>query len=331
LRASARSPTGRAEARAIGGAIRALGIPIGRVLASPFCRTRETAELIFGRATVSNAVRGGPAQADDERYAELKALLATPVAGGVDLVIVSHGNPYRAIVGGPYLAEGEAAIIEPRGKEGFRVVAQFERPGRPVLCEIAHDAVRRSMHTRQYGKRVLSLRWHIPVRREPHAQLFEPAVPHPRKPSLPGYSERINYFGCNDLDRLARTVRDHTGEAAPASVLDRSAQSQGGTGRSAPRRALSLLPRLERRSRAFSTWRTMGHTGPFSIHSRLRGTTRSDSRMEDYALQVGGRALFVESEPLVDDTAATLMCHPMARARRAVVDRYRTFRYTGFP
>ena len=56
-------------------------------------RTRETAELIFGRATVSNAVRGGPAQADDERYAELKALLATPVAGGVDLVIVSHGNP----------------------------------------------------------------------------------------------------------------------------------------------------------------------------------------------------------------------------------------------
>ena len=118
---------GRAEARAIGNAIRALGIPIGAVLASPFCRTRETAELIFGRATVSNAVRGGPAQADDDRYAELKTLLATPVAGGVDLVIVSHGNPYRAIVGGPYLAEGEAAVIEPRGKQGFRVVAQIRK------------------------------------------------------------------------------------------------------------------------------------------------------------------------------------------------------------
>ena len=118
---------GRAEARAIGTAIRALGIPIGRVLASPFCRTRETAELIFGRATVSNAVRGGPAQVDDDRYAELRTLLATPVSGGVDLVIVSHGNPYRAIVGGPYLAEGEAAVIEPRGKEGFRVVAQIRK------------------------------------------------------------------------------------------------------------------------------------------------------------------------------------------------------------
>ena len=118
---------GRAEARAIGAAIRALEIPVGGVLASPFCRTRATAELIFGRATVSNVVRGGPAQADGSRYAELKTLFATPVSGGVDLAIVSHGNPYRAIVGGPYLAEGEAAVIEPRGKEGFRVVAQIRK------------------------------------------------------------------------------------------------------------------------------------------------------------------------------------------------------------
>ncbi|HET7032981.1 MAG TPA: histidine phosphatase family protein [Casimicrobiaceae bacterium] len=124
---------GRNEARAIGAAIRALGIPIGAVLASPFCRTRETAELIFGRATVSNAVRGGPAQADDNRYAELKKLLSTPVTGAVDLVIVSHGNPYRAIVGGPYLAEGEAAVIEPRGNDGFRVVAHVRKDEWPAL------------------------------------------------------------------------------------------------------------------------------------------------------------------------------------------------------
>src|SRR6266436_8814966 len=40
---------GRAEARAVG-AIRELRIPIEPVLASPFCRTVETAQLIFGRA-----------------------------------------------------------------------------------------------------------------------------------------------------------------------------------------------------------------------------------------------------------------------------------------
>ncbi len=119
--------TGRAEARAIGAAIRGLGIPIGVVLASPYCRTRETAELMFGRATLSPAVRGGPANADGGRYAELERLLATRVAGGVNLAIASHGNPFRALVGGPYLAEGEAAVIEPRGEHGFRIVARIRR------------------------------------------------------------------------------------------------------------------------------------------------------------------------------------------------------------
>ena len=118
---------GRAEARAIGAAIRALGIPIGRVLASPFCRTRETAELIFGRATVSNTVRGGPAQADGDRYAELKTLLATPVSGGVDLAIVSHGNPFHAVAATAYLAEGEAAVVAPRGNDRFEVVGRVPR------------------------------------------------------------------------------------------------------------------------------------------------------------------------------------------------------------
>ncbi len=45
-------------------------------------------------------------------------------ARDTNLVIVSHGNPFRAIVGGTYLAEGEAAVIAPRGKDGFVVVAR---------------------------------------------------------------------------------------------------------------------------------------------------------------------------------------------------------------
>jgi len=116
---------GRAEARAIGADLRALGIPVGDVLASPFCRTMEAALLIFGRATATPAVRGGPAQPESpERYAALRELLAKRVPRGSNVAIVSHGNPFRAIVGGPYLAEGEAAVIEPRGAAGFRVVAR---------------------------------------------------------------------------------------------------------------------------------------------------------------------------------------------------------------
>src|SRR5215470_16976751 len=40
---------GRTEAREIGAAFRELGIPVERVLASPRCRTMETATLAFGR------------------------------------------------------------------------------------------------------------------------------------------------------------------------------------------------------------------------------------------------------------------------------------------
>jgi hypothetical protein len=126
---------GRAEARAIGAAIAKLQIPIGDVLASPFCRTRETARLIFGRETPSLAVRGGPAATDNaDRYSDLRKLLSTPVPRGVNLAIASHGNPFRAVAGTPYLAEGEAAVIEPRGKDGFRIVARITKDGWNALA-----------------------------------------------------------------------------------------------------------------------------------------------------------------------------------------------------
>ncbi len=123
---------GRADARATGAAIRALGIPIGRVRASPFCRTRETAELAFGRSKPTDAARGGPSQPDrPERYAALRGLLAQPPARGLNDVIVSHGNPFYAVAGPPFLAEGEAAVIQPDGK-GFRVIARIKVKQWPV-------------------------------------------------------------------------------------------------------------------------------------------------------------------------------------------------------
>jgi hypothetical protein len=125
---------GREEARRIGAVIKRLGIPIGDVLASPFCRTRETAQLIFGRATVAPAVRGGPARPDtDDRYAELRMLLSTPPRAGTNLAIASHGNPFHAVADTTYLAEGEAAVIRPLGKQGFRIVARIPKDGWDAL------------------------------------------------------------------------------------------------------------------------------------------------------------------------------------------------------
>jgi len=122
------SDAGRAQARAIGEAIRALGLPVGEVIASPFCRTMETGRLMFGRAEPSTVVRGyegtSPANAD---YARLVALLASPPAPGTLRMITSHGNPFRAVAGPPHLGEGEAAVLKPAGA-GFVVVARI-RPG----------------------------------------------------------------------------------------------------------------------------------------------------------------------------------------------------------
>jgi phosphohistidine phosphatase SixA len=126
---------GREEARRIGAAIRRLAIPVGEVMASPFCRTMETAQLVFGRATATPAVRGGPARPDTpDRYAELRALLATPPQPGTDLAIVSHGNPFVAVAGTPYLAEGEAAVVRPLGAQGFVIVARITKDGWDALA-----------------------------------------------------------------------------------------------------------------------------------------------------------------------------------------------------
>jgi hypothetical protein len=115
---------GREEARQIGAAFRELKIPVGQVLSSPRCRTMETAMLAFGRAEKAPEARGGPAAPDGPvRYAPLRKLLSTPVSPGANLVISSHGNPFYATAGAPYLAEGEAAVIKPLGKD-FDIVAR---------------------------------------------------------------------------------------------------------------------------------------------------------------------------------------------------------------
>lgn len=117
---------GREEARQIGTAIRELKIPIGQVLASPRCRTMETAMLIFGRAEKAPDARGGPARPDNpDRYAPLRKLLSTPPEPGANLVVSSHGNPFYATAGAPYLAEGEAAIVKPLGRD-FALIARVK-------------------------------------------------------------------------------------------------------------------------------------------------------------------------------------------------------------
>ena len=94
--------------------------------------------LIFGRAEKANEARGGPATADSaERYAPLRKLLSTPVKPGTNLLISSHGNPFYATAGAPYLAEGEAAVVRPLGRD-FEIVARVRHDAWRTLQEPNH-------------------------------------------------------------------------------------------------------------------------------------------------------------------------------------------------
>jgi hypothetical protein len=118
---------GREEARAIAAQLKRLAIPIGRVYASPYCRTVETAMLAFGKAEKTQEARGGPVQTDDPaRYDALKKLLSAAPAPGENNVISSHGNPFYAVFGPPYLAEGEIAVVRPGGKTAYQAVGRIK-------------------------------------------------------------------------------------------------------------------------------------------------------------------------------------------------------------
>ena len=116
---------GRRQSRAIGRAFRRLGIPVGRVLASPFCRTRDTARLAFGRVRASRALLSPeffPSVREGRRRG-LRRMLAARPPGGANTVLVTHGSAIFDATGlNP--EEGDAVVTAPRrGGRGYAVVS----------------------------------------------------------------------------------------------------------------------------------------------------------------------------------------------------------------
>ena len=121
------SPEGEAQARRLGEAIEALGIPIGSVLASPYCRTLQTAQLAFGHVTATEELRQDWPEAGRDAAAvarSLRRLLGELPSPGTNTVLVAHGNNMRWAEGFQ-LAEGEAAIFRPDGDGHSALVARF--------------------------------------------------------------------------------------------------------------------------------------------------------------------------------------------------------------
>jgi len=108
--------TGRAHAGKIGVAFRTLNIPVGRVVALPLCRTRETAQLAFGAAELDPRLY-------DPTY--VKALFSEPVDKG-NLVVVDTKDPvYR--IADIILQPGEAAVFQPKKGGGFMYIGMLDQ------------------------------------------------------------------------------------------------------------------------------------------------------------------------------------------------------------
>ncbi|WP_129788151.1 trypsin-like peptidase domain-containing protein [Promicromonospora panici] len=123
------SGAGRSDARSIGTAVQQLDIPIGAVWASPYCRSRDTAELAFGRFDVVDGLERLYPERDEEADRQLNQRIQqeSPRAGEPNLIIAGHGV-YPSVLSPPVaIGEGEAALYA-RSGDGFTLVDRLE-PG----------------------------------------------------------------------------------------------------------------------------------------------------------------------------------------------------------
>lgn len=122
---------GRADAEAAGQRLRAERVAVGRVLASPWCRCRDTAQLMrtgpkvevtqaFGSAFGDGAGHSGQAPNLDEARQ-----LMSRWRGPGNLLVVTHGATIRALLDGPNPATAEAVVLKPTGDGGVSEVGRL--------------------------------------------------------------------------------------------------------------------------------------------------------------------------------------------------------------
>ena len=111
------SEEGRRAAHMIGAEMARLEIDVGAVMASPFCRTRDTATLAFGTARIEPRLlsRGDPGNPEElARLPGLAGLLSTPPEGPGNAVLVGHSGLLDRLTK-VHVDEAEMAAFRPLG------------------------------------------------------------------------------------------------------------------------------------------------------------------------------------------------------------------------
>jgi broad specificity phosphatase PhoE len=132
---------GRAEARAIGEALRKLQVPVGLVVTSVFNRAVETGKLI-GPGAVSptlDVTEGGlvvPPNENNRRAQALRKLAAAMPPAGTNVIIVTHKPNILDAFGKDWfeVREGEASVFKPDGN-AYRLIARLPADQWPKLAQ----------------------------------------------------------------------------------------------------------------------------------------------------------------------------------------------------
>lgn len=123
------SDDGRQTSQAVGDAIRTLGIPVDRILASPYCRTVETAKLmnlgtVETTADIMNLRSASYFGGREAIVRRARARLAEAPPPGTNIILVAHGNVAREATP-VYPGEAESVLFRPDGAGGFVYVARL--------------------------------------------------------------------------------------------------------------------------------------------------------------------------------------------------------------
>ena len=122
---------GRADAKAVGDAFKAAGVPIGKSISSRFARAVETARSIGGKEPEATAdvTEGGLVVTPNEnnrRAQAFQTIVATAPAAGTNTLVVTHKPNILDAFGRDWfeIKEGEASIFKPDGKGAFTLIAR---------------------------------------------------------------------------------------------------------------------------------------------------------------------------------------------------------------
>lgn len=121
---------GRQKSAQVGQAMRKAEIPIGDVLSSPLCRTRDSTLALLGKGSpfaidnnliyTANLTTGEKAPI----IANTRRLLSAPVPEGSNRLLVAHGPNLMDLLG-YFPKEATVVVFRPKGEAGFEYVASI--------------------------------------------------------------------------------------------------------------------------------------------------------------------------------------------------------------